>query len=136
MTKIEKFIYAASVAVRIRLLQRCVWAILWRTGLHRRLTDEGFLKLKLLANTGEVYALPKDGGGINSAIIWMWLNWNKNPLVTMCVDKFAVREYVRKMIGEKYLVPAIPREGSYWTNVNEIDFSTFPNQFVLKLNNG
>lgn len=37
---------------------------------------------------------------------WYKLNY-KNPLIIKCADKFAVREYVKKTIGEKYLVPLV-----------------------------
>lgn len=54
----------------------------------------------------------------------------KNPLCTDLADKYKVREYVKKTIGEKYLIPLIGVYGS----ANEIDFDSLPNQFVLKCN--
>ena len=30
---------------------------------------------------------------------------DKNPLFTICADKIKVRDYVRKKIGKKYLIP-------------------------------
>lgn len=48
------------------------------------------------------------------------------------VDKFKVREYIKKTIGEEYLIPLI----GVYDNVEEINFNELPNQFVLKNNNG
>lgn len=64
-----------------------------------------------------------------------WLKFNtyyKNPLVTQCADKYAVREYVEKcgcgeILNELY--------GAY-DRVEEIPWETLPNQFVIKWNFG
>lgn len=60
------------------------------------------------------------------------LNWLKlydhNPLYTTLVDKYAVKKYVAKTIGEKYVVPVY----GVYKSVEEIDLSKLPNQFVLK----
>lgn len=46
------------------------------------------------------------------------------------VDKYRVREYVKKVIGEEYLIPLI----GVWERVEDIDFSNLGKQFVLKCN--
>ncbi len=60
------------------------------------------------------------------------LNWIKlydhNPLYTKLADKLAVREYVKERIGEEYLIPLI----GVWDKVDDIDFDSLPDQFVLK----
>lgn len=48
------------------------------------------------------------------------------------VDKYKVREYIKDIIGEKYLIPLI----SVYNNVDEIDYNKLPNEFVMKLNHG
>lgn len=48
------------------------------------------------------------------------------------VDKYEVRKYIAEKIGEEYLIPVI---GVYDT-VDEIDFDTLPEKFVLKCTNG
>jgi hypothetical protein len=55
-----------------------------------------------------------------------------NPLMTMCADKYAVREYViskrlQNILNECYGV---------YDNPEEINFSGLPNKFVLKTTNG
>jgi len=44
------------------------------------------------------------------------------------VDKYEVKKIVSEKIGEEYVVPAI----GLWDSVDDIDFKTLPNQFVLK----
>ncbi len=63
-------------------------------------------------------------------IQWLKLYY-RNPLLNICADKFAVREFVKQQIGEKYLIPLI---GAY-DHVNGIKFTHLPNKFVLKSNN-
>ena len=60
------------------------------------------------------------------------LQWYKlyyhNPLMTKCVDKYEVTNYVKEKIGEKYLIPTL----GIWDNFDDIDFDKLPNQFCLK----
>lgn len=51
---------------------------------------------------------------------------------SLCADKFLVREWVSKKIGEQYLIPVI----GVWDNVNSIEFEKLPPKYVLKVNNG
>lgn len=55
-----------------------------------------------------------------------------NPKIIQCTDKFAVRDYIKK-IGEEELLNTIL--GS-WTNVEDIPWEELPQQFVLKCNHG
>lgn len=54
------------------------------------------------------------------------------PIKTKLADKIEVREWVKEIIGEEYLIPLI---GMY-ENPNEIDFTKLPNNFVIKTNSG
>lgn len=65
----------------------------------------------------------------NEKIHWFKLYYH-NPLITTCCDKFAVKEYVEKVLGKGYTVPTIKS----WTNVNDINFDELPEKFVLKVN--
>lgn len=62
------------------------------------------------------------------------LNWlklyDRKPEYTMMADKYAVRDYVKERVGEEYLIPLI----GVWDSVEEIDYYSLPNQFVLKCN--
>ena len=57
--------------------------------------------------------------------------FNRKPEYTQMVDKYLVKDYVAKKIGEKYIIPTLEK----WNNVSEIDISVLPEQFVLKCNN-
>lgn len=65
----------------------------------------------------------------NEKIHWLKLYYH-NPLITKCCDKYAVKEYVKEVLGEGYTVPTI----AAWNNVNEIDFDALPEKFALKVN--
>ncbi|TVL81589.1 ATP-grasp fold amidoligase family protein [Brachyspira hyodysenteriae] len=67
----------------------------------------------------------------NEKLQWLKLYYH-DPLMTICADKYLVRDYVKEKIGEEYLVPLI----GVWDRVEDIDFDSLPNQFVLKVNWG
>ncbi|WP_085169332.1 ATP-grasp fold amidoligase family protein [Brachyspira hyodysenteriae] len=67
----------------------------------------------------------------NEKLQWLKLYYH-DPLMTICADKYAVREYIKETIGEEYLIPLI----GVWDKVEDIDFNSLPNQFVLKVNWG
>ena len=71
----------------------------------------------------------KDPQTMNEKIMWMKLYY-QNPLITQCSDKFAVKDYVAKVVGAQYTVPTI----ASWSDPDEIDFDSLPDQFVLKVN--
>lgn len=58
---------------------------------------------------------------------WLKLNYRKS-IMTILVDKYEVKDYVSKIIGDKYIIPTL----GVWNSFDEIDFSSLPNQFVLK----
>ena len=65
----------------------------------------------------------------NEKLQWLKL-FNRKNEYTIMVDKYRVRKYVANKIGSEYLIPLI----GVWENVEEINFVTLPNQFVLKCN--
>ena len=67
----------------------------------------------------------------NEKIQWLKLYYN-DPLMTKCADKYLVREFIKDIIGEEYLIPLI----GVWDRPEDIDFNILPNQFVLKVNWG
>ena len=56
----------------------------------------------------------------------------RNPIQHTLVDKYAVREYIKEVIGKEYLIPLI----GVYKSVEEIDFDKLPDKFVLKITNG
>lgn len=62
-----------------------------------------------------------------------WLKlYNRKPEYTGMVDKYSAKEYASNIIGKNYIIPTL----GLWDKVDEIDFDSLPNQFVLKTTNG
>lgn len=58
-------------------------------------------------------------------------------LKVLCSDKYKVRAYVSKTIGDKYLVPIIRiGEKELFKNPYEIKYNQLPNSFVIQCNHG
>lgn len=66
----------------------------------------------------------------NEKIQWLKL-YNRNPLYSVMVDKYRVRDYIGQKIGTEYLIPLV---GGPYESVRDIDFNALPEQFVLKCN--
>lgn len=62
---------------------------------------------------------------------WLKIH-HKLERYTNLADKYAMREYVKEKIGEKYLIPLL----GVWDNADDINFSELQNRFVLKANHG
>ena len=67
--------------------------------------------------------------GFNEKLNWMKLNY-RNPLFTMMADKYWVKSYVGRLIGEEYVVPCY----GCWKHVDDIDFDSLPERVFLKSN--
>lgn len=90
------------------------------------LPDKIYLKIKYYKENGTKLDLsqPKT---FSEKLQWLKL-YDRKPLYTTLVDKYAVKQYVGKIIGEEYIIPTY----GIWENFDDIDFSTLPKQFVLK----
>lgn len=56
----------------------------------------------------------------------------RNKTMLKCTDKYAVRDYVRSRIGERYLT----RMYQVCNKPEEIDFSLLPDKFIIKTTDG
>ncbi len=66
-------------------------------------------------------------------ICWLKLyQYNNDPLVAICADKYQVRSYVKEKGCEKNLNKVI----AVYKSPKDIDWKSLPNQFVLKWNFG
>lgn len=99
-----------------------------KTKASSTLTDEQFLKRTFLENTGKELKLGNPQS-FSEKIQWLKL-YDRNPLYTTMVDKYAVRDYIKSRTDELSLIPLL----GVWDSFEEIDFSTLPQQFVLKCN--
>lgn len=98
------------------------------SGKYDKMPDKEYLERKFEAILGRKLDIenPKT---LNEKLQWLKL-YDRKPEYSLYVDKFRVKEYVAKIIGEKYIIPTL----FSWDNVEDIDFSILPNQFVLKCN--
>ena len=67
----------------------------------------------------------------NEKIQWYKLYY-RNPLLKVCVDKWEVRDYVKKKGLSDILIPAYGPYG----NIHDIDFDMLPEPFIVKMTNG
>lgn len=90
------------------------------------LPDKLYIQMRYRMRMGEWPDL-KNPKTYNEKLQWIKLYDRKPEYVTM-VDKYDVKEYVAKLIGEEYVIPNI----GVWNDFEEIDFDKLPQQFVLK----
>lgn len=90
--------------------------------------DEQFIRLQYALKMNKDLNL-ENPETFNEKLQWLKL-YDRNPLYTTLVDKYAVREYVADRIGKEYLIPLY---GVYET-YDEINFDALPDAFVLKVN--
>ena len=92
--------------------------------------DRLYLQLLFRLKMGRKLNL-KSPEGFNQKIQWLKL-YDRDPSHTGMVDKYEVKNYVSKIIGEKYIIPTL----GVWDRFDDIDFRALPNRFVLKTTNG
>ena len=96
--------------------------------LFRLIPDSLYLRLLYRKNVGRWPNL-SNPQTFTEKIQWLKIH-DRNPEYSIMVDKCLVKDYVAKIIGEKYIIPTL----AVWNTVEEIDLSVLPNQFVLKWN--
>ena len=101
--------------------------LLARLGFFDKMPDEKYLRLvyRYTLGTEPDFEHPKT---INEKLNWLKLH-DHNPLYSRLVDKYEVRSYVAEKVGIEYLIPLV---GGPWDSVEDIDFNSLPDQFVLK----
>lgn len=92
----------------------------------RFLPDKTYIQLNYFAHFRKFCNLDNPQT-YNEKLNWLKLH-DRNPLYTTLVDKYLVKDYVKNIIGEEYIIPTL----GVWENFDDIDFDKLPNQFVLK----
>ena len=95
-------------------------------GSYNSMSDELYLKKMFKARMGYELDL-EHPRTYNEKIQWLKL-YDRNPLYVRLVDKYEVKKYISDLLGEQYVVPSY----GVWDSFDEIDFSSLPDQFVLK----
>ena len=94
--------------------------------LGRLVPDKAYLKIRYGAIFGKKLDLDSPRT-FDEKLQWLKL-YNRDPLYTTLVDKFAVKKWVADKIGEQYVIPTL----GVWSQFEDIDFEKLPSQFVLK----
>lgn len=92
--------------------------------------DKAYLKMIFFLEIGKRLNLDNPQT-YNEKLQWLKL-YDRKPEYIRYVDKYAVRSYVSESIGEQYLIPLL----GVYNCVEEIDWDSLPNQFVLKCTHG
>lgn len=109
---------------------RKVLRVLGDKGLLNWIPDKQYLKLVYWGETGKRLNII-DPKSFNEKLQWLKLN-DRKPEYRIYVDKYAVRSYIAETIGEEYLIPLI----GVYDKVEEIDWDSLPDKFVLKCTHG
>jgi hypothetical protein len=105
-------------------------AITLLTHFGQWLPDQIYLKLLFQLKLGHKLDL-RHPITFSEKLQWLKI-FNRNPEYTQMVDKFSVKEYVDKTIGEEYVIPTL----GVWNKPEDIAWNNLPNQFVLKTTHG
>ena len=91
-----------------------------------RISDKTYLEIlyKKIFNKELDLDNPKT---FNEKLQWLKL-YDRNPEYIKMVDKYLVKDYIKDIIGEKYIIPTL----GIYDKFDDIDFDKLPNQFVLK----
>lgn len=92
------------------------------------LPDKMFLQLHYFLTVGKFINF-KNPQTYTEKLQWLKLN-EKNVEYCNLVDKLAVRDHISAVWGEQHLFPLL----GVWDSFDDIDFSSLPEQFVLKCN--
>lgn len=103
-----------------------LYCIILRTKIESILSDKMFIKIQYAGLMGKPLNL-NDPKTFNEKLNWLKLN-DRKPLYTILVDKYRVKEYVSHKIGQQYVIPTL----AVWNSIDEIDFDSLPDKFVLK----
>lgn len=91
------------------------------------LPDELFLKVVFRYRVGYWPNLKKPQT-FNEKLQWLKLH-DRHQEYTKMVDKIEAKKYVVAIVGDKYIIPTI----GFWNSVDEVDWASLPNQFVMKV---
>jgi len=95
-------------------------------GFSRFLPDKLVIKCQYKYRMGKKLNLdnPKT---FNEKLQWLKL-YDRNPSYPRLVDKIEVKEYIKEVLGEEYIIPTL----GVWDRFEDIDFDALPDRFVLK----
>ena len=115
-----------AAAAKLALNPEYRFLFLGSRGFLKNMPAEAFLKQMYRIRMGRTLNLH------NPVLYTEKLQWLKlydhRPEYSTIVDKYAVKQYVAEKIGEEYVIPLL----GVWDRVENIDFESLPQRFVLK----
>lgn len=103
-----------------------VYYIVDNTPLRRWISDKAYLIIQYRCLCRKRLNL-KNPQSFNEKLQWLKI-YDHNPEYSKMVDKYEAKKYVASIIGEEYIIPTL----GVWNTVDEIDWDSLPEQFVLK----
>lgn len=103
-----------------------LFGVILRRLFAKVLDDKTFIKLEYFSGMRKFPNLDNPTT-YNEKLIWLKLH-DKHDEYAQLVDKYEAKEFVRKLIGDEYIIPTL----GIYNSFDEIDFDNLPNQFVLK----
>lgn len=100
--------------------------ILHRFGTHFISNDILYIKLDYFFNMHSKLNL-NNPQSFNEKLQWLKI-YNKKEYFTQLVDKATVKDFIKEIIGEEYIIPTY----GVWNNFENIPFENLPNKFILK----
>ncbi len=94
--------------------------------INKRVSDKVFIKIEYEAKMNKKLNLDNPQT-YNEKVQWLKLN-DRKDYYTKMVDKANAKDYVKKIIGEKYIIPTI----GVYDSFDKINFDKLPNEFVMK----
>lgn len=88
--------------------------------------DKTYLRLRFLLDMHQWLSF-KHPRTFNQKLQWLKV-YDRKPLYTTMVDKYAVKDYIGGIIGKQYIIPTL----GVWNHFDDINFNDLPKQFVLK----
>lgn len=102
------------------------FVILSNLGFEKHFPTEDFLRKMYRIQTGQNLNL-EDPVMYTEKLQWLKL-YDHQPEYHRMVDKYEVKKYIAERIGQEYVIPLL----GVWNRVEDIDFNSLPQQFVLK----
>lgn len=101
-------------------------AVLSKMGLSSLIPDKLYLRLVYKLYMGDIIDFDNPRT-FQEKLQWLKVN-DRNAIYSQMVDKVGAKDYVANLVGEEYIIPTL----AVYNSVEEIDFESLPNQFVLK----
>lgn len=97
---------------------------------YKLLPEKMYLKLWYFATLGKFPNLTNPRT-FNEKMCWLkaYYKREKAALLRKCFDKYTVREYVSKKVGEQYLIPLI----GVYKEAKDIPFNALPSEYIIKI---